>query len=354
MKIALGLSGGIDSAVACALLKKEGHDVTAVMMTLWDGEYRNTGKHACFGPDEQDEVDKAAEIAEYIGVPFVTLDCSKEYRAAILDYVKSEYRSGRTPNPCVKCNHEMKFGLLPELVRKKGLEFERFATGHYARTAYDSSSGRYRLLRGADPKKDQSYFLYRLSQKQLSESMFPLGMMTKAEVRNLASNFGLPVADVPESQDFYSGDMADIIGDEPAGDIVNKNGEVLGRHSGISKFTIGQRKGLGISACEPLYVTGIDSAGNRIIVGSSDEAVKSEFTTVDTVFSSIQKITGNLRVSAKIRSAGNEYPAVISETDVQGTVHVVSETGLFAVTPGQSAVFYSDDRVLCGGVISPA
>ncbi len=354
MKIAVGLSGGIDSAVACAILKNEGHDVTAVMMTLWDGEYRKTGKHACFGPDEQEEVDKAAEIAEFIGVPFVTLDCSKEYKSSILEYVKREYRSGRTPNPCVKCNHEMKFGLLPELVRSRGLDFDRFATGHYVRTEYDPATGRYSLLRGKDPKKDQSYFLYRLSQRQLSESMFPLGMTTKIKVRALAAELGLPVADIPESQDFYSGDMADIIGEEPSGDIVDKTGRVLGRHRGISKFTIGQRKGLGISSCEPLYVTGIDSQENRIIVGSSEEAVKSQFTTYDTVFSSVENISGYINVSAKIRSAGNEYPAVISLTEVPGVLNVSAESGLFAVTPGQSAVFYKDDKVLCGGVINPA
>ncbi|MCK5201256.1 MAG: tRNA 2-thiouridine(34) synthase MnmA, partial [Spirochaetales bacterium] len=248
MKIAVGLSGGVDSSVAAALLLEQGHDVIGVMMKhSQDGKYKTDNRPACFGGDEQEEINAARKVTETLGIPFHVIDLTKEYEEIVLNFFRSEYLAGRTPNPCIKCNQQLKFQLLID--KSKILQdFTFFATGHYARVEFNSMTNRYLLKRAEYIKKDQSYFLSQLTQNQLSRVMFPLGELTKLEVREIAAKYKLPTSDKEESQDFFSGDYKDLFENlPPKGDIVDGSGKILGRHSGIISYTIGQRKGLGIS-----------------------------------------------------------------------------------------------------------
>ena len=214
MKIALGLSGGVDSSVAAALLKRQEHEVVGITMKLWrEGRYRGGSKDACFGPSEAEDIARAEKLCRALGIPYHVFDCSEEYEKVVLSYFRTEYLAGRTSNPCVRCNAFMKFGVLPQLARKSGVVFDKFATGHYARIREEN--GVFHLLRGADDKKDQSYFLYRLKQPQLQNLLFPLGDLHKTEVRKLASEYGLEVKDKPDSQDFYSGDHTELLNTPP-------------------------------------------------------------------------------------------------------------------------------------------
>ena len=260
MKILVGMSGGVDSSVAALLLKEQGHEVVGATMKIWSDEKHKrlapsvkteSCKDACYGPNEKEDIEEARKICEKIGIPFYVFDCSKEYEQIVLDNFKQEYLSGRTPNPCIRCNSLIKFDVLPFIAKKSGLEFDKFATGHYARVE-EGENARFMLKKGVNPKKDQSYFLYKLRQDQLSNIIMPLGGYEKAQIRDIAKNAGLKVYDKPDSQDFYSGDYNELLEVKPApGDIVDKNGKVLGKHEGIWNYTIGQRKGLGIAHSSP-------------------------------------------------------------------------------------------------------
>lgn len=229
MKIAVGLSGGVDSSVAALLLKEQGHEVVGVTMKLWSGAYRGGTRDACYGPGEAEDIDRARGLAEALGIAYRVFDCSAAYERAIVGYFRETTLGGRTPNPCVMCNAAMKFGLLPQLAREAGVVFDRFATGHYARII--ETGGRFAVRRAADEKKDQSYFLYRLSQEQLAGVLFPLGELTKGEVRQIAAAHGLAVADKADSQDFYSGEKDELIGAPPkAGEIVDLAGQIGRAH----------------------------------------------------------------------------------------------------------------------------
>lgn len=280
MKIAVGLSGGVDSSVAAALLIEQGHEVTGVTMKHAQGNlYKSMpGVTAYFGGDEEEEIREAEAVAEKLGIPFLVIDLTKEYEEIVLDYFREEYLAGRTPNPCVRCNQQIKFTLLMDRCMEK-IPFDAFATGHYARVEEDEETGRMLLKQAAYRRKDQSYFLSQLSQDQLRKVIFPLGHLTKEEVRAAAASYGLPTADKEESQDFFAGDYRELFPEKPQpGSIVDMEGKILGRHSGIISYTIGQRRGLGISAPEPLYVIRIDAEQNEVVVGPKKALLKRSLT----------------------------------------------------------------------------
>ena len=353
MKIAVGMSGGVDSSVAAFLLKKEGHDVVGITMKIWRGDRAGHAPkgNACYGPEEIEDIEQTRALCRMLGIGYHVIDCSEQYETIVLEYFRKEYRSGRTPNPCIRCNQEVKFGVLPGLAKKTGLLFDKFATGHYAQVGYDDHRKRWLLKKGIDGRKDQSYFLYRLSQEQLASTLFPLGEKRKNEVRTIAKEAGLPVHDKEESQDFYSSHYGDIIGqvDRP-GDIVDASGKVLGKHEGIWNYTVGQRKGLGIAYAEPLYVLSIDVAKNRIVAGTEKETRRSAFTVVDCSWIAFEKPAGAYTAKVKIRSATPEAVADIEPLN-SNSVNVVFEEPHSGITPGQSAVFYDNEVVIGGGII---
>lgn len=347
------MSGGVDSSVAAYLLKQQGYEVTGVTMSIWDGKPSlvSSGKHACYGPDENEEIEEARELAGILDIPYRVFDCSQRYKTLVLDYFRSEYLSGRTPNPCVQCNQLIKFGMLPDVAKMEGLDFDYFATGHYAVVEWDDQRKRYLLRKGSDPRKDQTYFIYRLTQKQLSNVLFPIGKMTKHDVRLIAAKINIPLSKKEESQDFYSGDYKDLLEmkDTP-GDIIDRNGKILGKHNGFWNYTIGQRKGLGVAFSEPLYVVSLDKNKNTVVVGTREEVMNSSFIVNDLNWIAIEFLDGPLEVEVKIRSAQNAVGARIEpfeKDSVKVTFHLPNDS----ISPGQSAVFYQDDLVIGGGVI---
>ena len=346
MKIAIGLSGGVDSAVAALLLMQAGHEVTGVTMRLWqEGRYKGGCHDACFGPGEAEDIAAAEALARKIGIEYRVFDCADEYERIVIDYFRREKAAGRTPNPCVVCNPRMKFGILPEIAARH-FPFDRFATGHYARIV--QCGGRLAVARADDVSKDQSYFLWGLSQEQLARALFPLGDRTKADVRRLAAEAGLPMAEKPDSQDFYSGDCTELLGAaDRDGEIVATSGKVLGTHHGYWRYTVGQRKGLGIGGGTPYYVLSVDRNANRIVVGTRDEAVRTDFRMRPMNWMAAKPTEGKVEGFVKIRSNGSPVgPATLEN----GIVRVPN--GIFGVAPGQSAVMYSPDgTILCGGVI---
>ena len=344
MKIAVGRSGGVDSSVAAALVKSQGHEVVGITMKLWrEGRYRGGEKDACFGPGEAEDIARAENLCRELDIPYHVFDCADEYEKVVLDYFRSEYLAGKTPNPCVRCNAFMKFGVLPNLARKSGIDFDKFATGHYARIREEN--GVFHLLRGADEKKDQSYFLYRLKQPQLANLFFPLGGLHKTEVRELAAKFGLDVKDKPDSQDFYSGDHTELLNTPPRqGNIVDTAGNVLGTHEGFWNYTIGQRKGLGIAAKHPLYVLELNPCRNEVVVGNAEDTLKHELKLADCSWIAGSVPAGEVQV--KVRSASKLLPAVFEKPTLQ------FPDGVSAAARGQSAVLYRENEVLGGGIIA--
>ncbi|MDR1695237.1 MAG: tRNA 2-thiouridine(34) synthase MnmA [Endomicrobium sp.] len=355
MKILVGLSGGVDSAVSAYLLKKQGHEVTGAMMSIWDDSLpvpKIAGGNGCIAPKDGD-IKTVKKIAEFLDIPFTVIDCSSEYKKTVLENFKSEYKSGRTPNPCVWCNAYIKFGVLPEAAKRGGIRFDKFATGHYANIVYNDEIKKYQLKKAKDLNKDQTYFLYRLSQKTLSETLFPLGNLIKSEVRSIAKEIGLPVAEKPDSQDFYCGDYNDILGFQAnPGDIVDKNGKVLGKHSGIWNYTIGKRKGLGLpgGTKEPLYVIDISAKQNVIVLGSKEDLYSKSLTAEKVSWGSVPVPKEPFNATVKIRRQNAPSKAAVIPMG-ESTAEVVFETPQMSVTSGQSAVFYKDDVVFGGGII---
>lgn len=351
MKILVGLSGGVDSSVAALILKQQGHEVVGATMSIWgkDGMAAKSGhKNACYGPDEKEDIEEARKIAAQIDIPYYVFNCVEQYEQIVLDNFKSEYIQGRTPNPCVWCNALVKFGVLPLIAKENGIEFDKFATGHYARV--EEKDGRFLLKRGIAPHKDQSYFLYRLKQEQLKNIILPLGSYTKDQIRKIAKDNGLEVAEKPDSQDFYDGDYNELLGvKEKDGNIVDLDGKVLGHHKGIWNYTIGQRKGIGVSATEPLYVLELRKDTNEVVIGPADKTFKKELTAVNLNWIAFDKLENERKVYAKIRSTQQLTPVTITPNG--DDVDVVFDELQKSIAIGQSVVFYDEDVVLGGGVI---
>ena len=359
MRILVGMSGGVDSSVAALLLKEQGHEVIGAIMSIWSEKKHerlapsvntNSCKDACYGPNEKEDIEEARKIAEKIGISFHVFDCSKEYEQIVLENFKEEYLSGRTPNPCVRCNSLIKFDVLPFLAKQSGLKFDKFATGHYARVEFDGQNNRYILKKGINPKKDQSYFLYKLRQNQLANILMPLGGYEKTQIREIAQNGKLEVYDKPDSQDFYSGDYNELLEVKPQiGNIVDKSGKILGTHEGIWNYTVGQRKGLGIAHTSPLYVIDLNKDLNEVIVGEADETFKKSLVAVDLNWVSISGLDQETKATAKVRSS--QTPVNVMLKPDGESILVEFDDMQKALTKGQSVVFYQDDILLGGGII---
>jgi tRNA-uridine 2-sulfurtransferase len=350
--VAVAMSGGVDSSVAAALLKDKGYRVTGVMMKIWDGESESETqtRYSCYSPFEDQNIENARKIADILDIPFHVIDLTKEFKEKVLNYFGSEYLSGRTPNPCLMCNRWIKFQALIDKAEDADIKFGFFATGHYCRIEYNENSDRYLLKKGKDTVKDQSYFLAFLSRDQLRNTIFPVGEYTKHQVRELARKFRLEIDEKPESQDFAAAGYRSLLSDTKPGIIKNTQGDILGEHRGIGNYTIGQRKGLGISGKDPSYVTDIDPATNIITVGGKESIYSDELTATDLNWISIEGPTTRMEVRAKIRSSHEEAEATITPVDDE-RIQVKFKKSQMAITPGQAVVFYNGDIVLGGGII---
>ena len=350
-RAAVALSGGVDSSTAAALLVEQGHEVIGVMMRLWathsQGEFP---ENPCCSASA---VADARQVCALLGIPFHLVDLEDAFRKEVVDYFCDSYALGRTPNPCVACNRHIKFKMLLHMALDLGVEY--LATGHYARIRLHN--GEYDLLKGIDEEKDQAYVLYMLGQKELSHLLFPLGSYTKRQVRAIARDRGLPTADRVESQDVcFAQDYRHFVaqqrpGTKRPGPILDRQGQVLGEHRGIAFYTIGQRRGLGISAADPLYVLEIDAASNSLTVGPKAALLRQALLAEQVSFVAQIPPSHAVSITAKIRYKAKEASATLIPLPGQAA-KVVFVDPQPAVTPGQAVVFYQGDVVLGGGIIA--
>jgi tRNA-specific 2-thiouridylase len=339
MRVAVAMSGGVDSSLAAALLKQVGGDVFGVYMQLWPD------------PSLSQTISDLEHTCQLLDIPFYKLDLEREFQRLVIDYFCGEYSHGRTPNPCVACNQHIKFGLL--LDRALGMGAERLATGHYARIKHSADG--YRLLRAADRRRDQSYFLYTLGQRQLEHLLFPLGELSKERVKKLAAKLGLAASNRRDSQDVCfipDNDYRSFIrGRIPLkdGEIVDITGRVLGRHGGLARYTVGQRHGLGLALDKQLYVLKLDAENNRLVVGTREQGLHNVLTATRLSWVSGETAGEAVNITAKVRHKAPEVAAELYAAD--GKAEVRFNEPQSAITPGQSVVFYQGDVVLGGGVI---
>jgi tRNA-uridine 2-sulfurtransferase len=364
LPIAVAMSGGVDSSAVAALLVRQGYRVVGMTMQLWN--QRRLPELSTEGATGRccslDDVYDARRVAEQLGVPYYVVNFERQFEDQVVKPFVAEYLAGRTPVPCTLCNNYIKFDRFFEMADAAGAD--QIATGHYARIRRNPESGRYELLRGVDHAKDQTYFLFGLTQPQLARTLFPLGHLTKPEVRELAASMDLAVAVKADSQEICfvpNGDYAAFMsayleetGVEPArtqGEIVSEDGRVLGRHEGVHRFTVGQRKGLGIAAAEPLYVIATDPQTQRVVVGSNGDLLRDRCFVKDVNWISIAAPSHAIRAQVKIR---NKHVPAAATLEIAGEtirVEVIFDEPQRAVTPGQGAVFYDGDVVLGGGWI---
>jgi tRNA-uridine 2-sulfurtransferase len=364
--IAVAMSGGVDSSTVAAMLRAEGHNVIGLTMQLWN-QRRLAGREGM--PESAqgrccslDDVYDARRVAQHIGIPYYVVNHEGRFERDVIRPFVEEYLSGRTPIPCSLCNNHLKFDQLLIVARQIGAE--RVATGHYARVAYDDSRGRWLLKRPADHSKNQTYFLFGLTQDQLSRTLFPLGDMTKPEVRELARKHALALAEKPDSQeicfvpggdykrfiDAYLAEQGESLPDT-AGELVTTTGEVIGEHAGIHNFTVGQRKGLGVATGSPLYVIQISSEQKQVIVGGEDHLYSRSLRARRVNLISVDDLDEPMRVAVKIRHRHEPAPAMI-ERSGDDEILVTFDQPQRAITPGQAAVFYDGDIVVGGGWIA--
>ncbi len=360
------MSGGVDSSAAAAILKEQGHDLVGFTMQLWN-QRRGISVDENGDPLPSrccslDDVYDARRVAEELGFPFYVLNLEREFERDVVQPFVASYLSGETPIPCVSCNSRLKFASLDRLAASLGCE--KVATGHYARVEHDMAANRYRLLRGRNLQKDQSYFLWELTQDQLSRSLFPLGEMSKPEVRDVAREHHLAIAEKAESQEIcfvpdgnYAGfidryleaeDDADRLPGQ--GEIIDTHGRVVGQHEGIHRYTIGQRRGIGIANEQPLYVLSIDAPNNRVVVGGQAELLSQEFTAAGVNWIGVDNPAHPVRAHVRVRYRHAEAVATITPVP-NGRARIVFDERQRAITPGQATVFYREDEVVGGGWI---
>ena len=354
MRACVAMSGGVDSSVAAVLLLQQGYELSGVNLRMFHNEDLGQSRErtCCSLADAED----AALVARRLGFPFYVFDFSQVFRDTVIRNFVQEYQAGRTPNPCAECNRSVKFGALLQRARTLGCDY--LATGHYARVEQDPSSGRYLLKRAADRSKDQTYFLYMLTQEQLAHTLFPLGGLRKTEVRQIAEAHNLVNARKHDSQDICfvpDGKYADFIertvgSPAPAGPFLDREGRVLGQHKGLIRYTLGQHKGLGLSTEEPLYVLEKDAAANTIRLGPDSALWTRQLTAEQVNLISLPELTAPLRVTAKTRYSQRESAAVL-EPMPGGQVRLTFDEPQRAITPGQAVVFYDGDVVVGGGII---
>lgn len=349
-KVLVGMSGGVDSSVAAALLLKAGYQVEGVTLQFQDDEVSRASNACC----SLSAINDARQVANKLGVPFHVFDFTKVFDQEVIQYFISEYQAGRTPNPCVVCNRQVKFAELLNVALDKG--FDYIATGHYAKIS--EKNGRWQLAKASNSSKDQSYALYSLTQEQLSHCLFPLADFTKDQVRALAKELELRIASKPDSQDIcfvrhhnYAKYIEEQTGHKmEAGDFVDREGRVLGRHRGLYCYTVGQRKGLGIASTDPYYVLDLNIKKNQVILGREVELYEAELIANNLNWIAFTDLKETISAKAKIRY-GSPETAVKIEPIADGKVSVHFEQAVRALTPGQSIVFYQEDQVIGGGVI---
>ena len=349
------MSGGVDSSVAAALLQRQGYEVIGATMKLWNETSTgsaDTERSCC----TLSAVEDARRVAQKLGIPHYVFNFQTAFAHDVIDYFTAEYLAGRTPNPCIACNRHLKFGALLQKARE--LEADFVATGHYAQIDSNGQNGKYRLLKGLDERKDQSYVLYHLDQHSLAHFLLPLGGLTKPETRKLASEFGFAVANKPESQeicfipdnDYRRFLQERVPGLLQPGPFVSTTGQIMGTHKGFACYTVGQRKGLGIALGQPMFVSAIDPATNRVTIGPEADIFSSRLTAHD-----VNWIAGGLpqeplKLMAKIRYSAQESPALLTPLP-DGRIEICFDAKQRAITPGQSVVLYEGNCVLGGGII---
>ena len=353
-KVLVAMSGGVDSSVAALLLRDAGYDARGVTLRLFENESAGLSreKTCC----SLEDVEDARSVARRLGLPFTVFNFTEEFRACVMDRFADAYRQGRTPNPCIDCNRFIKFGKLLRRAEELGVPY--LATGHYARVIFDPARGRWLLKKGLDAGKDQSYVLYALTQRELSHLLLPLGELTKARVRELAEEHGFLNAHKRDSQDICfvpDGDYAAFItrhtGETfPPGEFIGTAGQVYGEHRGVIHYTVGQRKGLGLSFPQPMYVCKVDPAANQVTLGTHGELFSDSLTAREINLISVPAIPTPLRVKAKIRYRQAEQPATVVQTG-EDELRVTFDAPQRAVTPGQALVLYDGDTVVGGGTI---
>lgn len=349
-RVVIGMSGGVDSSVAAAVLKEQGYEVVGVTMRLWDGD--DSDGSCC----SLSAVEDAKRVADELGIEFHVLDFRKEFSEFVIDYFTNEYINGRTPNPCIVCNQFLKFGLLLEKAKELGAQ--KIATGHYAKIEFDAESGRYLLKRADSSEKDQTYALYRLTQEQLSHIIMPLGDFgDKEAVRKKADELNLPTAKKADSMEICfipDNDYVSFIEKRcknlpPKGNFVDINGNIIGRHQGIINYTIGQRKGLGIAFGRPMFVVKIDKKNNEVVLGEKGTEFTDSLVADNWNFISIDEIENPIRTQIKVRYSARPAWGEVSIED--GLLKVKFDEPQRAVTPGQAVVFYDGDTVVGGATI---